>query len=60
MARSKTERFTFLGAHPCLDFVNTAPGADRAEALQNFGDLLEWLSQARLLSRADLNEAARR
>lgn len=60
MARARTEHFTFLGAHPCLDFVNTAPGADRAEALHNFDDLLDWLSHARLLSRAELNEAGRR
>lgn len=60
MARARTEHFTFLGAHPCLDFVNTVPGGDRAEALHNFDDLLEWLSQARLLSRAELNEAGRR
>jgi predicted RNA-binding Zn ribbon-like protein len=60
MARARTERFTFLGAHPCLDFVNTAPGAERAEALHNFDDLLEWLSQARLLSKEELNEAGRR
>jgi predicted RNA-binding Zn ribbon-like protein len=60
MARARNEHFTFLGAHPCLDFVNTASGAERAEALHNFDDLLEWLSQARLLSRAELNEAARR
>jgi predicted RNA-binding Zn ribbon-like protein len=60
MARARTEHFTFLGAHPCLDFVNTAPGADRAEALHNFDDLLEWLSEARLLSRAELNDAASR
>ncbi len=40
MARSKTERFTFLAAHPCLDFVNTSTGAERTEAIQNFEHLL--------------------
>lgn len=58
MARPKTEQFTFLGAHPCLDFVNTAPAYERGEVLQDFEDLMEWLSAARLLPNSEISEAA--
>lgn len=60
MARGKKERFTFLGAHPCLDFVNTAPGAERAEALRNFDDLVEWFCESRLIAILELRQAGER
>lgn len=60
MARRKSKRFLVLGGLPCLDFVNTAPGGGRSERLLNFQDLLAWLSQTRLISRAQLREASRR
>jgi predicted RNA-binding Zn ribbon-like protein len=60
MPRAKVEHFTFLGAHPCLDFVNTAPGAERVDALRNFDDLVEWLSESRLVPMSELSEVSGR
>jgi predicted RNA-binding Zn ribbon-like protein len=58
MARG--EKFQFVGYYNCLDFVNTEfteQGGRRIDSLQSFADLIDWLSESRLLNRAHLQNA---
>ena len=47
----KAKRFAFIGGFPCLDFLNTASLGKPlgVETLRNFDDLLDWLSEARVI-----------
>lgn len=56
------QRFRFVGFYRCLDFINTAPtrGAERAELIRNFADLVSWLHEAGLLGTAEARNAMNR
>lgn len=48
----EAKKFLFVGAHPCLDLINTqlmVKGEPR-DLLENFDDLSSWLRQANLLT----------
>ncbi len=49
----------FVGNHPALDFLNTAPMEDGipANRLVTYGDLVAWLEQAGLLTPEDARRA---
>lgn len=50
--KKEAKRFLFVGAHPCLDLINTqlmVKGESR-DLLENFDDLSSWLRQANLLT----------
>jgi len=60
-----TQKFLFVGNHPCLDFINTQMivNGKPTDVLERFEDLISWLMQARLLSpsqvgivKAELND----
>ena len=58
MARG--EKFQFVGYYNCLDFVNTEfteQRGRRIDSLRSFADLIDWLSESRLLNRAHLQNA---
>ncbi|MDK2742058.1 MAG: ABATE domain-containing protein [Nitrospira sp. BO4] len=49
--KNRSQRFLFVGNHPCLDLINTqlvVKGEPR-ELLETFDDLFGWLIRARLL-----------
>jgi predicted RNA-binding Zn ribbon-like protein len=49
-------RFEFIGGALCLDFANTihdSHAEDNEDELRNIADLLQWASEAGLLSRAE-------
>jgi len=58
----KAKRFAFIGGFPCLDFLNTASLGKPAgvETLRNFDDLLDWLSEARVIGARDRRGVLRR
>jgi predicted RNA-binding Zn ribbon-like protein len=60
--RMKAKRFAFIGGFPCLDFLNTASLGKPAgvETLRNFDDLLDWLSEARVIGARDRRGVLRR
>lgn len=60
MQRPKAKHFVLIGGLPCLDFVNTAANGGRAEVLPDFQDLLDWLSQTRLIPHEQITEMGRR
>jgi len=46
-------RFEFTGGNLCLDFVNTVNnrGGDHpVDLLESYGDLLQWITEARVLT----------
>jgi len=58
MAHGK--RFQFVGHYSCLDFVNTqfTKNVGRpTDLLRAFADLIEWLGEARLINRKQLQRA---
>jgi predicted RNA-binding Zn ribbon-like protein len=58
MGRRKT--FQFVGHYSCLDFVNTQftkDGGRPTDLLRAFADLIEWLGEARLINRKQLQRA---
>jgi predicted RNA-binding Zn ribbon-like protein len=60
--RRRADRFTLIGNHGCLDFVNTEgmQKGQRIDVLAEFPDLAAWLSAAQLLEPAEADEAIRR
>ena len=62
MRNRDAQRFRFVGFYCCLDFINTAPtrGAERAELIRNFADLVSWLHEAGLLGTAEAKNAMNR
>jgi predicted RNA-binding Zn ribbon-like protein len=62
MSDRDAQRFRFVGYYRCLDFINTAParGAERAELIRDFADLVSWLHEAGLLSIAEAKNAMKR
>jgi predicted RNA-binding Zn ribbon-like protein len=60
--RSADDRFLFVGNAAWLDFVNTEimSGGEGVDLLDDFGDLVEWLSAARLVSAAEAKAARER
>lgn len=62
MRNRDAQRFRFVGFYRCLDFINTAPtrGAERAELIRNFADLVSWLHEAGLLGTAEARNAMNR
>jgi predicted RNA-binding Zn ribbon-like protein len=62
MSNRDAQRFRFVGFYRCLDFINTAPtrGAERAERIRNFADLVSWLHEAGLLGTAEARNAMNR
>ena len=59
---SDSPPFFFVGNHPALDLLNTAPveGGVPVERLVDYATLLGWLSQANLVSAADAKKASTR
>lgn len=62
MSDRDAQRFRFVGYYRCLDFINTAPtrGAERAELIRDFADLVSWLHEAGLLGIAEARNAMKR
>jgi predicted RNA-binding Zn ribbon-like protein len=62
MSDRDAQRFRFVGFYRCLDFINTAParGAERAELICDFADLVSWLHEAGLLGTAEARNAMKR
>ena len=52
MRERSQNQFVFVGGDPCLDFINTeiVGKAGHTDLLQNYSDLLDWLSQAGLVN----------
>jgi predicted RNA-binding Zn ribbon-like protein len=52
MKGKKSSRFLFVGGHPCLDFLNTqiVDEGKPKDLLTNYGDFLDWLSDAGVLN----------
>lgn len=52
MEKTTRPPFIFIGEHPCVDWINTRI-EDRGapiEFIRNFSDLLNWLTEAKLLN----------
>lgn len=62
MKRMKAKSFIIIGGLACLDFINTAPlgRPTRIEALHDFGDLLTWLREERLIGASEYARERRR
>lgn len=63
VSRNRSEKaFLFVGNSTCLDFVNTEliVKGRPVDLLENFGDLISWLVEARALVAAEAREAVRR
>jgi predicted RNA-binding Zn ribbon-like protein len=52
-------RFLFVGNHPSLDFINTEMMQEgkRVDLLRTFMDVVAWMEQAALLTRAEARSA---
>jgi predicted RNA-binding Zn ribbon-like protein len=52
--RKGTQRFLFVGNHPCLDFINTQMivNGESTDVLESFEDLISWLVQTRVLTKS--------
>lgn len=62
MKRMKAKRFIMFGGLACLDFIDTAPlgSPARIEALHDFGDLLAWLYEERLVGASECRRGQQR
>lgn len=62
MKRMKAKRFIMIGGLACLDFTDTAPlgSPARIEALHDFGDLLAWLYEERLVGSSECRRGRQR
>jgi predicted RNA-binding Zn ribbon-like protein len=58
----KAEGFIFVGGIACLDFIDTASlgSPARIEALHDFGDLLAWLYEERLVGASECRRGRQR
>jgi len=52
-------KFIFVGNHPCLDFINTEMivNGKPTDVLESFDDLVSWLVQVNLLTKAQADVA---
>lgn len=61
-ANASSDRFSFVGGDPCVDFINTLEswlGTDTTDRLSTYQDLLDWSVMAGILSRQDAARLSR-
>jgi len=61
-ANASSDRFSFVGGDPCVDFINTLEswlGTDTTDRLSTYQDLLDWSVMAGVLSRQDAARLSR-
>src|SRR5262249_61638358 len=60
--RSQDPKFSLIGNHRCVDFVNTEliQKGQSVDLLADFPDLVAWLTAAQLLGPAEAEDALRR
>jgi len=62
MGRTRSNQaFLFVGNHPCLDFINTqiVVRANPVDLLGTFEDFIDWLVQAKLITKVEGDSASR-
>ncbi len=59
---SSPSKFSFLAEDRCLDFINTQvmEGDNLVDLLEDFHDLLTWMTEAELVSKEEARDAAKR